>query len=310
MKSLYLVTGGAGFIGSHIASTLLKRGDRVRVFDNLSTGKRENLKALKGAQIHEGDLRDLKEVRHAMKGVHTVFHEAALPSVSRSLEDPFGTHQSNTLGTLHLLIAAKDAKVKKVIYAGSSSAYGANKVLPAHESLPMRPMSPYAASKASGELLFQSFATSYDLPTVVLRYFNVFGPRQDASSPYSGVIALFIRNMLDGKPVTINGDGEQTRDFTYIENVVAGNLLAAKHKILPGEVINLALGNRISINDLFFTLARLLDYRIKPRYGPARVGDVRHSVAEIKKAKKYLRFKPSVQFEEGLRRTIEWYQTQ
>lgn len=310
MKSLYLVTGGAGFIGSHIASTLLKRGDRVRVFDNLSTGKQQNLKELKGAQIHKGDLRDLKEVRRAMKGVHYVFHEAALPSVSRSLEDPFGTHQNNTLGTLHLLMAAKDAKVKKVMYAGSSSAYGANKVLPAHESLPMRPMSPYAASKASGELLFQSFATSYDLPTVVLRYFNVFGPRQDASSPYSGVIALFIRNMLDGKPVTINGDGEQTRDFTYVENVVTGNLLAAKHKIPPGEVINLALGNRISINDLFFTLARLLDYKIKPRYGPARVGDVRHSVAETKKAKKYLRFKPSVQFEEGLRRTIAWYREQ
>lgn len=309
MKKNCLITGGAGFIGSHLGEALLKRGDSVRILDNFSTGKRENLKVLKGAEIIEGDIRDLETCRKACKGIDVIFHEAALPSVERSLIDPIATEQSNILGMLHVLKAAHEAQVKKLIYAGSSSVYGANQVFPAHEELPMAPLSPYGASKASAELLCRSFAYSFGFPTISLRYFNVFGPRQDPDSQYSGVIAKFTKMILNGVQPTIDGDGGQSRDFTYVENVVVGNLLAADTDIKPGEVMNLALGNEITVNQLFETLCKLLSKDMKPKYGSPRKGDIRRSFAKIDKAKSLLGFKPVVEFEEGMRRTVEWYKS-
>lgn len=302
-----LVTGGAGFIGSHIAQALLRRGDKVRVFDNLSTGKRKNLEAIPGAEFVEGDLRDLGAIRQATRGVQVVFHQAALPSVARSLEDPATSEQCNTLGTVHALMAAKEAKVEKFLYAGSSSAYGKATQFPVREEFPVDPLSPYAASKAAGEQFCRAFAESFGLPTVVLRYFNVFGPRQDALSPYTGVIALFVRALLEGKSPTIFGDGAQSRDFTYVENVVAGNLLAAERTLPPGEVINLALGSETTVNDLFAAIAKEMGSSLRPQYGPVRAGDVRRSVAGVEKAKRMLGFSPVVSFEEGIKRTVAWY---
>lgn len=306
-SKLYLVTGGAGFIGSHIAEALLRRGDRVRVFDNLSTGKKENLASIRAAEFVEGDLRDLDAVRRAMQGVAVVFHQAALPSVARSLTDPVSAEQSNVLGTLHALMAAKDAKVERFVYAGSSSAYGKPKEFPVREEMRVLPLSPYAASKAAGEHFCQAFAESFGLRTVILRYFNVFGPRQDALSPYTGVIALFIASMLRGKTPTIDGDGGQSRDFTYVENVVAGNLLAVEKDIPGGEVINLALGSETSVVRLYEEIAKVTGFAKPPQFGSPRAGDVRRSVAGVEKAKTLLGFSPKVPFEEGIRRTVAWY---
>ena len=305
---LCLVTGGAGFIGSHIAEALLGRGDRVRILDNLSTGTRANLVGLRRAQFIEGDLRDLAAVRRATRGVEVVFHQGALPSVARSLQDPVQTEQSNVLGTVHVLRAAQECRVPKVLYAGSSSVYGAPDRFPVREDFPLRPLSPYAASKAAGEAFCRAFSVSLEVPTVILRYFNVFGPRQDPDSPYTGVVAIFIRRLLQGKVAAIHGDGRQSRDFTYVDNVVAANLLAAERDLPGGEVINVALGGETTVNQLYQTIARILGSKGRPRHGPPRPGDVVRSVAAVQKVKRLLGFRPVVGFEEGLRRTIAWYQ--
>ncbi|MFN0205247.1 MAG: SDR family oxidoreductase [Planctomycetota bacterium] len=303
----YLVTGGAGFIGSHLAAALRKRGDSVRIFDNFATGKRENLAAAPGAELYEGDLRNYKSIREACEGVDYVYHEAALPSVARSVEDPVTTDDVNVRGTLHLLMAARDAKVKRVIYAGSSSAYGESPTLPKHEEMPGDPISPYGVSKFTGENYCRSFARVYGLHTVVLRYFNVFGPRQDPSSQYSGVIALFCRAAVEDTVATVHGDGLQSRDFTYIDNVVHGNLLAAERDVPPGTVMNCATGSAITLLDLAAALGELRKKPIPVVHSAPRAGDIKHSLAEISRARKILGYEPIVDFKTGLARTLEWY---
>ncbi len=310
----FLVTGGAGFIGSHIAHALRTRGDDVRVLDNFSTGNRANLSAALGdgsdgpkGELVEGDLRDLPTVREACRGVDVVFHEAALPSVARSVEDPVTSDDSNVRGTLHVLLAAKDAGVRRVVYAGSSSAYGESPTLPKHEGMTGDPISPYGVTKFTGELYCRSFARVYGLSTVVLRYFNVFGPRQDPGSPYSGVIALFCRAVLSGSPATIHGDGEQSRDFTFIDNVVAGNLLAAERDVPGGSVLNVATGSSITLNRLVAVLGEIAGRPLVVRHGPPRAGDIRDSLADIARAREILGYRPSVEFREGLARTLDWY---
>jgi UDP-glucose 4-epimerase len=303
----YLVTGGAGFIGSHLAAALRARGDFVRVFDNLTTGKRENLTVAPGAELAEGDLRDFAAVRRACEGIDVVFHEAALPSVARSVEDPSTTDEVNVRGTLHVLQAAREVKVRRVVYAGSSSAYGESPTLPKREDMTPDPISPYGVSKLAGEYYCRAFAKVYGLSTVVLRYFNVFGPRQDPNSPYSGVIALFCTAAAHGRRALIHGDGEQSRDFTYIDNVVRGNLLAAERDVPPGTVVNCATGASITLNQLVKTLESLTGRRLSVTYGPARTGDIRDSLADVSLAKRLLGYEPEVGFDEGLRRTLDWY---
>ncbi len=303
----YLVTGGAGFIGSHLAEELLRRGERVRIVDSLVTGKRGNIAHLPSAEFLEGDLAELDVARTAVAGVDYVLHQAAIPSVPRSVEDPITSNRANIDSTLNLLVAARDAGVKRVVYAGSSSAYGNTPVLPKHEAMPNNPLSPYALQKLVGEQYLQLFTALYGLETVTIRYFNVFGPRQDPSSPYSGVISLFTRALVEKRSPTIHGDGEQTRDFTYVANVVDGVLRAATTSGASGEVINVATGGRISLNRLFTTLRSLIGADVEPVYAPTRAGDVRDSQADISKARALLGYEPSVSFEEGLRRTVEWY---
>jgi nucleoside-diphosphate-sugar epimerase len=304
----WLVTGGAGFIGSHLAQALLDRGESVRVADNLSTGKASNLAVLGGrAEVLIGDLADSLFAREAVAGIDLVLHQAAIPSVPRSVTDPLTSHRANVDATVALLVAAKDVGVRRVVYAGSSSAYGDTAVLPKREDLPAHPMSPYALQKLVGEQYLQMFTRLYGLDTVTTRYFNVFGPRQDPSSPYSGVIALFTSRLLAGLPAVITGDGEQTRDFTYIDNVVDGVLRAATTPDAAGRVINLATGRQISINQLAQTIQRLLGSNLAPQYGEPRAGDVRDSLADIGLAKQVLGYEPLVSFEEGLRRTVDWY---
>lgn len=312
----YLVTGGAGFIGSHLVEQLLVRGERVRVLDNLSTGKRSNLEAAIAAagaagatgvpDVIEGDVVDLETVRRAVDGVDYVLHQAAIPSVPRSVADPISSNRSNIDGTLHVLVAARDAGVKRLVFAGSSSVYGDAPTLPKHEEMPPRPLSPYALQKLVGEQYLQMFTRLYGLETVSTRYFNVFGPRQDPSSPYSGVISLFIRALADGTVPTVHGDGEQTRDFTYVANTVDGVLRAAVAPGVSGQVINVATNGRVSLNQLLATLNQLMGTAITPVYGPARSGDVRDSQADIGKAARLLGYAPGVAFEEGLRRTVAW----
>jgi UDP-glucose 4-epimerase len=303
----YLVTGGAGFIGSHIAAALAARGDFVRIFDNFATGKRENLAAAPGAELVEGDLRDFSAIRRACEGIDVVFHEAALPSVARSVEDPVATDDINIRGTLHTLLAAKETKVKRVVYAGSSSAYGESPTLPKQEDMAPDPISPYGVSKLAGEQYCRAFARVYGLETVVLRYFNVFGPRQDPGSPYSGVIALFCTAALAGTKAKIHGDGEQSRDFTYVENVVSGNLLAAERNVPAGSVLNCATGASVTLNDLVRALGELTGRKLAVQHGPDRAGDIRHSLADIARAKRILGYEPRVSFADGLARTLEWY---
>jgi UDP-glucose 4-epimerase len=308
----YLITGAAGFIGSSLARALLQRGECVRGLDNFSTGKRENLADLGRMDFHEASLLDLAAVAQACRGVDYVLHQAAIPSVPKSVADPAATNRANVEGTVNLLIAARDAKVKRVIYAGSSSVYGESPTLPKREDMAPDPISPYAVSKLAGELYMTSFHRVYGLETVTLRYFNVFGPYQDAESQYSGVLAKFITLMLRGEQPTIFGDGEQSRDFTYIDNVVSANLLActAPTAQVAGRVMNAATGRRITLNQTFEILKQMTGYSSKAHYGPERAGDIKHSLADISLAGKLIGYKPVVAFEEGLARTVAWYRTQ
>jgi len=308
LAKLYLVTGGAGFIGSHLVEELVKQGQRVRVIDNLSTGKKENIKPfLEKIEFIEGDIRDLEIVREAMDEVDYVLHQAAVPSVPRSVKDPLTSNSVNVEGTLNILIAARDAGVKRVVYASSSSVYGDTPVLPKHEDMKQEPRSPYAVSKLAGELYCQASYHVYGLETVALRYFNVFGPWQDPQSQYAAVVPKFITALLHGKPPMIFGDGEQSRDFTYIENVVAANLLAAKAPNVAGEAFNIACGERITINELARMLAEFIGVTTEPEHTPARSGDVLHSLADISKAKRLLGYEGKVGVHEGLKQTVEWY---
>ena len=307
--SSYLVTGGAGFIGSHLTDALVHRGERVRVVDNLSTGKRHNLAHLSGIEFIEGDLADLDVARKAVAGVDYVLHQAAIPSVPRSVQDPITSNTANIDASLNLLVAARDAGVKRVVYAGSSSAYGNSPTLPKVETMPTAPLSPYALQKLVAEQYCQMFTQLYGLETVTIRYFNVFGPRQDPSSPYSGVISLFISALCEGRRPTIYGDGGHTRDFTYVANVVDGVLRACEAKGASGEVINVATGGRVSLNQLFETIRNLVDASVEPLYADPRSGDVRDSQADITKARRVLGYQPSVSFEEGLEKTVAWYRT-
>ncbi len=307
----YLVTGGAGFIGSQIAERLLKEGHAVAVLDNLSTGKSENiefLKSLKGDfTFVQGDVVDPSDCARAMKGVEIVFHEAALGSVPKSIEDPFATHRSNVEGTLRVLMAARAAGVRRVVNAASSSAYGDTPVLPKVETMPGNPFSPYAATKLTQELYCRSFAVSYGLETVSLRYFNVFGSRQDPHSQYAAVIPRFFQALLRKQQPEIYGDGEQTRDFGYVGDVVEANLLASKFEGAEGQVFNIAGGKAITINELARKIAALLGSDIVPKYHPARVGDIRHSLADVSAARKNLGFSPKTSLDEGLRAASDWY---
>jgi nucleoside-diphosphate-sugar epimerase len=303
----YLVTGGAGFIGSHLAEELLRRGERVRIVDSFITGNRENLAHLSEAEFIEGDLAELPVAKTAVAGMDYVLHQAAIPSVPRSVEDPITSNRANIDSTLNVLVAARDANVRRIVYAGSSSAYGNTPTLPKREDMPSHPLSPYALQKLVGEQYLQMFTQLYGLETVTTRYFNVFGPRQDPSSPYSGVISVFSKAILENRSPTIYGDGEQTRDFTYIANVVDGVLRACAAPNVSGSVINVATGARISLNQLFRALRDLLGSSVNVNYGPARPGDVKDSQADISRAKKLLGYEPLVPFEEGLRRTVEWY---
>jgi nucleoside-diphosphate-sugar epimerase len=303
----YLVTGGAGFIGSHLVEELARRGERVRVVDNLSTGKRQNIAHLTSVEFVEGDLADLEVARRAVTGVDYVLHQAAIPSVPRSVQDPITSNRANIDASLNILVAARDAGIKRLVYAGSSSAYGDTPTLPKVETMPTAPLSPYALQKLVAEQYCQIFTRLYGLETVTIRYFNVFGPRQDPSSPYSGVISLFISALCEGGQPTIYGDGEHTRDFTYVANVVDGVLRACTAAGASGEVINVATGGRISLNTLFKTIRELVNARVEPIYAPPRPGDVKDSQADISKASRVLGYAPIVSFEEGLSRTVAWY---
>jgi UDP-glucose 4-epimerase len=309
--ALYLITGVAGFIGSNIARELVRRGEQVRGIDNFSTGKRHNLDDLSSIEFREADIVDLAAIRDACEGVDYVIHQAAIPSVPRSVQDPITSNVANVDGTLNVLVAARDAKVKRVVYASSSSLYGDVPTLPKREDMAPSPISPYAVSKLTGEYYMRSFYRVYGLETVSLRYFNVFGPHQDPTSMYSGVLAIFISRMLRGEPVTIHGDGEQSRDFTYIDNVVSANLLSchAPAAEAAGRFMNVATNHRITLNQTFETLKELTGYSGTPKYGPDRSGDVKHSLADISLAEKHLGYKPLVNFEEGLKRTVHWYRS-
>ena len=305
----YLVTGGAGFIGSHLAEELLRRGETVRVVDNLSTGKRQNIAHVPSVEFIEGDLADLDVARRAVKGIDYVLHQAAIPSVPRSVEDPITSNRANIDASLNVLVAARDAGVKRLVYAGSSSAYGNTPTLPKVETMAPAPLSPYALQKLVAEQYCQMFTRLYGLQTVTTRYFNVFGPRQDPSSPYSGVISIFISALCEGRRPTIYGDGEHTRDFTYVANVVDGVLRACTADNASGEVINVATSGRISLNTLFNTVRDLVGSTVEPIYAEPRAGDVKDSQADISKAKRVLGYQPSVTFEAGLAKTVEWYRS-
>jgi UDP-glucose 4-epimerase len=307
----YLVTGAAGFIGRSIAAALVARGETVRGVDSFITGKRANLVGLEGMEFLEGDLADPALCARACAGVEIVFHEAALASVPRSVADPISTNVNCVDATLNLLVAARAAGVRRVIYAGSSSAYGDTPTLPKHETMLPDPISPYAVAKLAGEHYMRAFSRVYGLETVVLRYFNVFGPYQGTTSHYSGVLAIFCRRMLAGEQPTIYGDGEQSRDFTYIDNVVHANLLAAAAPAekVSGQTMNTATGTRITLNETCRMLRELTGYNGQPAYAPARAGDIRDSLADIRLAEDLLGYKPLVDFREGLRRTVEWYRS-
>ncbi|UCE05320.1 MAG: SDR family oxidoreductase [bacterium] len=315
----YLVTGGAGFIGSNIVEELLRQGEKVRILDNFSTGKRENIAQIKRTlykenksktfeklETVEGDVRSYHIVRDAVAGVDFILHQAALPSVPRSVKDPLTTNEVNVVGTLNILNAAKEARICRIVYASSSSIYGDLEILPKTEDMLPKPLSPYAVSKLAGEKYCQVFSWLYDLETVVLRYFNVFGPRQDPTSQYSAVIPKFITLIKEGQAPTIYGNGEQSRDFTYVSNVVQANLLACKKGLeeLSGEVFNIAYGKRVSINELVISINKLLNTKIEPHYADPRPGDIRHSMANIGKARQFLGYEPEVDFYEGLKKII------
>jgi nucleoside-diphosphate-sugar epimerase len=304
----YLVTGGAGFIGTNIVEELVKKGENVRVMDNFSTGKRENLSEfLASVELVEGDVRSYHIVREAVEGIDVILHEAALPSVPRSIRDPLTTNEVNVIGTLNVLQAARDARVKRIVFASSSSVYGDNPELPKRESLKPSPLSPYAVSKLAGEQYCQAFSKIYKMETICLRYFNVFGPRQDPSSAYAAVIPKFIQAAVSDTVPVIYGDGEQSRDFTFVSNIVDANLRAASADCPPGTVMNIACGQTMSLNTLVKHLGGILNTNIKPRYEQARPGDVLHSLASIETAQKMLGYVPRVAMAEGLQRTVAWY---
>jgi UDP-glucose 4-epimerase len=306
--SLYLVTGGAGFIGSNIVEVLVSQGADVRVVDNLATGHLRNLEGFRHrVEFRELDICDLASLKEAVRGVDYVLHQAAIPSVPRSVVDPVSSHNADVTGTLHVLWASKEAGVKRVVYAASSSAYGDSAELPKQETMPVNPISPYGLMKYVGEEYCRLFTSLYGLETVSLRYFNVFGPRQDPTSQYSGVLSRFITSMLTGKHPVIFGDGTQSRDFTYVSNVVNANLLACHSPKASGKVYNIACGERISLNHVVDILNRLLAGNLSASYEPPRSGDIKHSLADIEWAEKDLGYVPSVGFEEGLKKTVEWY---
>ncbi|MGH7335715.1 MAG: SDR family oxidoreductase [Candidatus Rokuibacteriota bacterium] len=311
MNDLALVTGGAGFIGSHLVERLLREGVRVRVLDNFSTGSRAMLPFApqygETLEVIEGDIRDLAGVERAAAGARLIFHQAAMRSVPRSVHDPLGANDTNITGTLHVLQAARTAGVPRVVYASSSSVYGASPELPKREDQTPSPISPYAVSKAAGEQYAAVWSRLYGVETVGLRYFNVFGPRQDPASEYAAVIPRFIRWALEGQPLEVHGDGTQSRDFTYIDNVVEANLLSARAPLATGEVFNVGCGERISLLAIIEILERSLGHELRRRHTPARPGDVPHTLADIGKAKRLLAYQPQVSFDEGLRRTIEYF---
>ncbi len=305
-----LVTGGCGFIGSHLTEALVREGHEVRVLDNFFSGRRANLKAVaRDVEVLRGDCADPRAAARAVKGVEVVYHEAAVPSVARSVDDPALSHRANSTATLTMLTAARDAGVRRFVYAGSSSVYGDTPKLPKREDMAPKPLSPYAIGKLTGEQYLRVFHQLYGLETLTLRYFNVFGPRQDPGSPYSGVISLFTTALLAGSTPVIYGDGRQSRDFTYVENVVRGNLLALRAPRAEGQACNVATGRRITLLQLLAELSRLVGARPKAEKRPARRGDIRHSLADIGAARRLLGYRPTVDFETGLRRTVEWYRT-
>jgi nucleoside-diphosphate-sugar epimerase len=305
--ALYLVTGGAGFIGSHTVEELVRRGESVRVLDNLSTGHEENLAALRGkVDFHRADIRDLESVRPFFTGVDYVVHLAAIASVVRSMEDPVETTLVNLNGTLHVLLAARDAHVKRVVMAATAAAYGDDPSLPHVETRAPQPLSPYALTKVASEYYGRIFNRYFGLEVVALRYFNIFGPRQDPHSPYSGVLSAFMLAYLQGLTPTIFGDGEQSRDFTYVANVVDATLRACLAPGAPGKVMNVGTGRSCNLNQTIAVLNAILGVKVTPQYGPPRVGDVRHSLADIALARATLGYEPLVSFEDGLRRTIDW----
>ena len=308
MIGKYLVTGGAGFIGSHLVETLVKQGQDVRVLDNFLTGKRENIEEfLDEIDLIEGDIRDFNTCEQAVNGVDYVLHQAALPSVPRSIKDPVLTNAINVVGTLNLLVASKDAKVNKFVFASSSSVYGDDPNLPKKEGIEGVPLSPYAVTKLVGENYLRVFSEIFGLGTVALRYFNIFGPRQDPHSQYAAVIPNFITRVIEEDSPKIFGDGEQSRDFTFVANVVKANLLAVESEDISGEVFNIACGDRITVNTLFEKIRHFFQKEVDPFYDKPRPGDILHSFADIAKARKMLKYEPAMSFDDGLRETIQWY---
>lgn len=304
----YIVTGGAGFIGSHIVEELVRRNENVKVIDNFSSGRPENLQPFaRHVEVIRLDLSTAANLKSILSGIDYVIHQAAIPSVPKSILDPLGSHNANVNGTLNLLVAARDAGVKRVVSASSSSLYGDSPTLPKHEGMLPAPLSPYGAQKLFSEMYGQVFTRSYGLETVGLRYFNVFGPRQDASSQYSGVLAKFIPAVLQGKRPVIYGDGLQSRDFTYVQNVVEANLLACVTPGVAGETFNIACGVRITLNQMLAQVNAIIGKNIEPIHEGERAGDIRHSQADVTKAQEKLQYKTTVTFEQGLRRTIDWY---
>ncbi len=304
----FLVTGGAGFIGSNICRKLVAEGCFVRVVDNLLTGRMSNLAGIEDRiDFVQADMGDLSVARAAMQDVDVVLHQGALPSVPRSVEEPELTHQHCVDATFNLLLAARDAKIKRFVYAASSSAYGDTPTLPKLESMPVKPLSPYAVAKLVGEHYCSVFAGVFGLQTIALRYFNVFGPYQDPTSQYAAAIPAFVTSILREEPPTIYGDGEQSRDFTYIDNVVKANLMAARAKSTAGEVVNIACGESVTVNEIIAMINEFLGKNVKPNYEDSRPGDVKHSLADISRAREVIGFEPDVTFKEGLERAIVWY---
>ncbi len=304
----YLVTGGAGFIGSHLATHLVEEGHAVRILDDFSSGKRANLAHIDGSiELIEGDIRDARQCVEACRDIEVVFHEAAIPSVPLSVDDPVASHDANINGTFNVLMAARDCKCRRVVYAASSAAYGDTPTSPKHESITPEPLSPYAVQKLTGEYYARAFYECFGLETLSVRYFNVFGPRQDPKSHYAAAIPAFVTSILAGQSPTIYGDGEQTRDFTFIDNVVHGNVLAANAPTARGECVNVACGEQVSVNAVIARINELLGTDVQPNHVASRAGDVRHSVADISLAARLINYEPKVLFEEGLRRAIDYY---